>query len=113
MTRTREEAIAAGVKVCETKHHMKHRLPSHNYYKEGTYMITLVIEGRKPLLGRLIIPEEKVELSSLGKAINETEIRIIPQFFPMVEIWKLCIMPDHIHMIVRVKEDLPKGKHLG
>lgn len=22
-------------------------------------------------------------------------------------------MPDHIHMIVRVKEDMPKGKHLG
>lgn len=22
-------------------------------------------------------------------------------------------MPDHIHMIVRVSEDMPKGKHLG
>jgi hypothetical protein len=31
----------------------------------------------------------------------------------MVEVWKLCIMPDHIHMIVRVKEDMPEGKHLG
>ena len=31
----------------------------------------------------------------------------------MVEVWKLCIMPDHIHIIVRVKEDMPEGKHLG
>lgn len=30
----------------------------------------------------------------------------------MVEVWKVCMMPDHIHMIVRVNEDLPFGRHL-
>lgn len=31
----------------------------------------------------------------------------------MVEVWKLCIMPDHLHIIIRVKEKMPEGKNLG
>ena len=130
MTKSKEEAIASGVKVSETKHHMKRRSPWHNYYKKGTYMLTLVVEGRKPLLGKLRVPgeeplgmvaqppgigaiEAKVELTALGKAILEEEFRKITKHYRMVELWKACIMPDHIHMIVRVAEDMPKGKHLG
>ena len=46
-------------------------------------------------------------------AIRNEEIKKISAIYKMVEVWKLCIMPDHIHMIVRIAEDLPKGKHLG
>ena len=122
MTRSRKEAEAAGVKVSETKHHMKRRSPWHDYRERGTYMLTLVVEGRMPLLGRLVTEpcEEpqgtkaaRVELSALGKAIRDEEIRKIQEHYSMVEVWKLCIMPDHIHMIVRVKEDMPEGKNLG
>lgn len=117
MSRTREEAIAAGIQVRETKHNMKRRKPWHNYHLKGTYMLTLVVEGREPVLGRLLMPTEddcaRVELSELGKAIFHEEAQKISQFYKMVEVWKLCIMPDHIHMIVRVKEDMPNGKHLG
>ena len=88
MSRNREEAIAAGVKVEEARHNMKRRKPWHDYHRKGTYMLTLVVDGRLPVLGS-------------------------PHFYKMVEVWKVCIMPDHIHMIVRVKEDLPDGKHLG
>lgn len=111
MTRSRKEAEAVGVKVAETKHHMKRRSPWHDYRERGTYMLTLVVEGRKPLLGRLVAA--RVELTALGKAIRDEEIPKISKYYPMVEVWKLCIMPDHIHMIVRVKEDLPEGKNLG
>ena len=31
----------------------------------------------------------------------------------MAEVWRICIMPDHIHLLIRVKESLPEGKHLG
>ena len=117
MSRTREEAIKAGVKVEETQHHMKRRKPWHNYHRKGTYMLTLVVDGRLPVLGRLVMPTQEmsahVELSALGKTIIEEEVQKIPAFYKMVEVWKLCIMPDHIHMIVRVKEDMPDGKHLG
>ena len=118
----RKEAIAHGMEVHETKHSMKRRSPWHDYHKKGTYMLTLVVEGRVPLLGELKGNAEplagspdapRIEYSELGNAILRDEICKINQFYPQVEVWKVCIMPDHIHMIVRVKEDLPEKKHLG
>ena len=116
MSRSREEALSSGVKIAETKHNMKRRKPWHNYRRKGTYMLTLVVEGRHAVLGRVVtIPgyAAQVELTELGKAIRDEEQQKIHFFYKMVEIWKLCIMPDHIHMIVRVNEDMPEGKHLG
>ena len=155
MSRSKKAAIAAGVKVRDTQHSMKRRKPWHNYRHKGTYMLTLVVEGRLPLLGRLIIPATTpagspatpattpagspttpattpagspatpattpagfpagsyIELTALGKAIRDEEVLKISAIYKSVKVWKLCIMPDHIHMIVRVSEDLPEGKHLG
>ena len=117
MSRSKEEAIAAGVQVRETQHKMKRRKPWHDYHRKGTYMVTLVVEGRRPVLGKLTMSageqDTSVELTALGKAIRNEEVQKISAIYKMVEIWKLCIMPDHIHMIVRIKEDLPEGKHLG
>ena len=117
MSRSKEDAIAAGVQVRETQHKMKRRKPWHDYHRKGTYMVTLVVEGRRPVLGKLIMSagqqDTSVELTALGKAIRNEEVQKISAIYKMVEIWKLCIMPDHIHMIVRIKEDLPEGKHLG
>ena len=140
MSRKKEEAIASGVKIAETKHNMKRRKPWHDYRRVGTYMLTMVVEGRKPLLGRVVaIPAADaagvvddgkapgvvddgkaasgvtahVELTELGKAIRDEEAMKITAVYKMVKVWKLCIMPDHIHMIVRVTEEMPEGKHLG
>lgn len=118
----REEALSRGMKVHETKHSMKRRSPWHDYYRVGTYMLTLVVEGRKPVLGELkgcsdvtfsSSDHPRVECTALGSAILHEEIRKIHQFYPMVNVWKVCIMPDHIHMIVRVDQDMAKDKHLG
>jgi len=94
-------------------------------------MLTLVVEGRSPLLGKVVTSviapgmadgqatqetaglEARVELSLLGKTILTEEVRKISAVYEQVEVWKLCIMPDHIHLIISVKEDLPEGKHLG
>ena len=131
MSRTKEEAIAAGVKIAETEHNMKRRKPWHDYRRKGTYMLTMVVEGRRPLLGRVVTMPDAyaagevvdgkaaggvsahVELTELGKAIRDEEALKISTIYNMVKVWKLCIMPDHIHMIVRVTEDMPEGKHLG
>ena len=118
----REEAIAHGIEVEETKHSMKRRSTRHDYRKKGTYMLTLVVEGRVPLLGELKGKAEaplgtqdapRVEYSELGRTILSDEIGKIHHYYPQVEVWKVCVMPDHIHMIVRVKEDLPEKTHLG
>lgn len=115
---TREEAIAKGLVPAETKHSMLRRTPWHDYSRRGTYMVTLVTHDRKPLFGRLNGSSAAgnkpfVELSPLGLAIRDEEIKKISRYYPQVEVWKLCIMPDHLHIILRVREDLPAGKHLG
>lgn len=118
----REEAIANGFEVHETKHSMKRRSPWHDYHRKGTYMLTLVVDGRAQILGELRgevhapkgSPDApKVECSELANTILKDEIGKINKYYPQVEVWKVCVMPDHIHMIVRVNEDMAKGKHLG
>ena len=115
----RDEVIARGLEAHDTRHSMKRRSPWHDYHGRGTYMLTLVVEGRMALLGRLegrvdARPGDgdapKVMLSELGTAIVTEEIPKINRYYPQVEVWKVCIMPDHIHMIVRVKEDLRGGQ---
>ena len=79
----RDEAIARGLRVHETQHSMKRRSPWHDYHGRGTYMLTLVVEGRMPLLGKLwgrvdARPGDgdapKVMLSELGIAIAKERI---------------------------------------
>lgn len=79
-------------------------------------MLTLVVKGRRPLLGRIVEVEPSAELrgtgafvekTELGRRIEEEEVKKIKLFYPMVDVWKVCIMPDHIHLIMRVNEDLP------
>ena len=45
--------MAHGMVVHGIQHSMKRRSPWHDYHRKGTYMLTLVVEGRMPLLGEL------------------------------------------------------------
>lgn len=69
----------------EKKPSMKRRLSGHDYSDRGIYMITMAVEGRKPLLGTLTgNPSEKegpniphVILSPLGEKVKECWFAII------------------------------------
>ena len=70
-------------------HSIKRRSPWHDYWRKGTYMLTLVVNGRKPLLGSLVAVSEvstsdlhaRVELSILGRAIRDEEIKKINHLY--------------------------------
>ena len=98
------------------------RMNNHDYHEAGIYLITMSVEGRECVFGEIVgnIRARKdsddfphIKPSKLGEQILSTEIKKISKFYPMVEVWRFCLMPDHIHMIIRVKSTLPKGKHLG
>lgn len=93
---------------------MKRRCQEHDYTDRCIYMITMAVEGRRPLLGRLVgnvnaaagSPEAvRVELTALGEAVsrnwNEIAIR-----HPEIELMAFQVMPDHIHGILFVHEKL-------
>ena len=122
MKMTRDEKIAAGIVLSETKHNGHRRAFFHDYSRPGLYMITLVTEGRLRLFGRIVghSSEKKgtenyphLEYSRLGSVIIHEELAKISQFYPMVEVCKVALMPDHIHLLIKVREQLPHGKHLG
>ena len=97
---------------------MKRRCEYNDYTDRGIYMITIAIEGRKPLMGVLTGKAEATEgddcpnvvLSPLGEKVKECWMNI-PHYYPKVEVMKLCIMPDHIHGVLFVHERMEC--HLG
>ncbi|MCR5678829.1 MAG: transposase [Prevotella sp.] len=97
---------------------MKRRCSMHNYRDRGIYMVTMVIEGRRPLLGTLAgdpavhegPQKPHVVLSAFGEKVRDCW-ESIPQHYPLVEVMRLCIMPDHIHGLLFVHEKMEK--HLG
>ena len=99
---------------CQTR-----RMYGHDYSVPGTYEVTMVVAERRRVFGEIAGTTKgngekpHLKLSPLGKAVLDNEIPKIHHYYPMVDIWQVCLMPDHLHMIVRINQPLPKGKHLG
>lgn len=115
-----EEQIEAKKKYAgEKKASMKRRDDYHDYTERRMYMITLEVEGRKPLFGHLVgnpfaergsEDEPCIELTPLGKAV-QSEWMGIHGYFPQIEVKAVQMMPDHMHGILFVQAPLPV--HLG
>ncbi len=105
-------------KKLEKKPSMKRRCDQHDYTQRGIYMITMATEGRRPLFGTLKGDplstsddnKPRVILSPLGEKVKACWYEM-QNHYPQVSLIKLCIMPDHIHGVLFVKEDMPQ--HLG
>jgi REP element-mobilizing transposase RayT len=78
----------------------------HDYKGVGFYMLTLATAGRRPLFGRVVAPGA-MELSPAGHQVLEAW-RAMPSFTPQLETTTLCLMPDHLHGIVSVRERLER-----
>lgn len=100
---------------------MKRRCSTHDYCSRSMYMVTLVIEGRRQLLGILAgdprLPNgahgsAHLVPSPLGEAVAE-EWRLMPSWQPELHNIALQLMPDHLHLIAFVKAPLPKRRPLG
>ena len=119
---TREEAEQRGLIPREVQHNGHRRAPWHDYSRPGIYMVTLVVDGRQRLFGTLAgrtraargsAEAPHVELSALGRCVLNEEVRKISEHYPMVEVCRVVVMPDHLHLLLRVHQPLPEGKNLG
>lgn len=98
---------------------MKRRSDVNDYHGRHIYLVTLAVEGRRPLLGQVVgnplaadgsADAPRIELSVLGGAVFDCWQQI-PERYPEVEILALQIMPDHLHGILWIKEEMQQ--HLG
>ena len=92
----------------EKKPSMKRRFVGHDYTRRGIYMLTMTVEGRRPLFGRVYgsSDDARIELTALGSAVND-EWWGIPAYYPQIRVLELQMMPDHLHGILFVSEPLP------
>ncbi len=79
----------------------------------GLYHITLTIPDRRPLLGRLEVPDDNpdkavVRRSALGNAPVDSLLGI-PHYHPEVQVLHFCLMPDHLHAVLYVRRTMTTG----
>lgn len=83
--------------------------PGHDYHNRGIYLITIVVSGREPVLGRLNMDAAHpgVLLSELGEAVAaewERTEAIQARKGNKVRILGKCVMPDHFHGLLFIEE---------
>ena len=75
----------------------RNRLPGYDYGQNGAYFITVCTKERKRILSDIVGDDAHIVPKPIGR-IAEKYIRHVP------EIEKYVIMPDHIHMIIRLDD---------
>ena len=91
----------------------------HDYYAPGTYHIILKKKPGCVAFGRVagnprVAPGMPgcayIDRSPLGKILHK-EIYDMPKYHPILQVYQYVVMPDHAHILLRVKERTPR--HLG
>ena len=78
-------------------------IPHYDYSQPGAYFITLCVEKRRPILGK-IDSSPQVVLSSIGKIVSDVWYSL-PQRFPWLDAISqsiFVVVPDHIHGILQI-----------
>lgn len=94
----------------------KRRMRNHDYQSRCIYMVTInKADGIPPfseLQGKVkdVGNPPRVKFTRVGEAIN-FEIKRIKDSYPQIYIPRYVIMPDHLHLLIFVKEPIPI--HLG
>ena len=88
------------------------RLKQYDYTGNGAYFITICTQNRTEILSEIIVgrglaPAE-CKLSEYGK-IAEQELLNLEKRYAGVKIDKYVIMPNHIHAIISINNDLTAG----
>ena len=98
---------------------MKRRSNINDYYGRHIYMVTMAVEGRRPLLGTLrgsstVADGQEGAPCVVPTPLGQEVIRcweLIPQFHHEVRLLGFQLMPDHLHGILFVQEAMEE--HLG
>ena len=110
-----------------TVHSMKRRSSAHDYSRCGYYHITISVAptlqqpfGR--MAGLLDCPDgtedaPHVELSAIGRMVEEEMRESIKRYYPMLEVQDYVIMPEHLHFLLVAHRDVAsqngRPTHLG
>ena len=84
------------------------RIPDYNYSTEGIYFITICAYRRKCIFSRVMkgdkFTADYVVPTPLGRLV-EDNLSLIPQVYCSVSVLNACVMPNHVHFLLKVDSD--------
>jgi putative transposase len=90
-------------------HHRKSiRLRGYDYSGSGRYFVTICAQEKACLFGG--IASGQIELNDYGRIV-ENVWKELPSQFPLVELDKFVVMPNHFHAIAIIVD--PRARRVG
>ena len=84
------------------------RLIQYDYSQNGAYFITICTENRKCILSSIVgggvLDAPSTRLTGYGLTVDR-QIRDMNHQYPDVQAEKYVIMPNHIHLLIRISKD--------
>lgn len=88
------------------------RLAGYDYSTPGAYFVTVCTRDRKCILSKIVggdvLIAPQVELTAYGKILDE-QLRRMDMFYDQITVEQYVIMPNHVHLLLRVEESGPTG----
>ena len=85
------------------------RIKDYDYSTTGAYFITVCTANREKIfwnsVGADIIRPQNMPLSPIGKIVEQGILQMADHY-ENVTVDKYCVMPDHIHLILRIETDI-------
>jgi len=93
------------------KHHRRSiRLKGYDYTQPGAYFVTICSQDRSGVLGEIV--NDDIHLSPTGQTAHDFWYRV-PEHFPNVTVASFIVMPNHVHAIIIIHEQLWYGAGRG
>jgi putative transposase len=88
-------------------HHRRSiRLKNYDYSKAGLYFVTLCCQDRARLFGH--VEDGCMILNEAGKVAEQCRLEI-PNHYPKVVLHDFVIMPNHVHGIIELVDEITDG----
>ena len=89
------------------------RLPDYDYSAPGAYFVTICSHEKRCILSTITVGDGVldvpcVRLSPYGKIVEET-LREIVNTYSWLSLDRYVIMPNHIHLLLRIRGTGPSG----
>jgi putative transposase len=85
------------------------RLKGYDYSQAGLYFITICVQDRELLFGK--IENGEMILNDAGEMV-QTEWEKLPERFANIELHEFCVMPNHFHGILEIVSGAAVGATL-
>lgn len=85
----------------------RNHLKGYDYSSTGAYFVTICTQGKRCILSDIVgegLAPPVVRLTQYGKAADE-QVRQIEVRYPTVQVDRYVIMPNHIHMLLSIRQD--------